>query len=88
MLPAQIPAAAPEVVALGSALNDFLKAIKSGGNVLAAAQAAEGDLLAAIASIGNIGSDIKHIHNQVYLGWAVGQVYEPDQSPAPVAPAP
>lgn len=77
MLPSQIPAAAPEVVALGSAINDFLAAVKSGKSVIEAAQAAEGDALAAATSgIANIPADIKQAHNQAYLGWAVASAYE------------
>lgn len=81
MLPAQIPAAAPEVQALGSALNDFLSAIKSGKSVLESAAAAEADLLAGIGSAGNIGTDIKLAHNQAFLAYSIAKVYEDDQAP-------
>lgn len=77
MLPNQIPAAAPEVVALGSALNDVLTAVKGGKTWIEAIQSAEGDALAAATSgISNLGTDIKQAHNQVYLGWSVASVYE------------
>lgn len=85
MLPNQIPAAAPEVQALGSALYDFLSAIKSGKTALEAAQAAEADLLAAIGSVANIRSDIKLAHNQAFLAYSIASVYEADQV-APKAP--
>lgn len=76
MLKSQIPAAAPEVVALGSAIADVLGALHEGKGSLDAAKSALPDLLAASETAKNIGADIKLAHNQVYLGWAILQVYE------------
>lgn len=82
MLPGQIPAAAPEVAALGSALNDFLSAMNKGQSAIAAAETAGVELLAASNGIQRIGADIKLPHNQVYLAWAIIQVYEPEGADA------
>lgn len=77
MLPAQIPAPAPEVAALGIALNDFLAAIKSGKSVAEAAVAIEGDALTlATSGISKIGADISMAHNQAYLAFSIASVYE------------
>lgn len=78
MLQSQIPAAQPEVQALGSSLYDFLSAIKAGKTPVEAAESAGGDLLSAVNGASNIGTDIKLAHNQVYLAWAIIQVYEPE----------
>lgn len=75
MLPAAIPAPAPEVQDLASALADVLAALKAGSGALAAAESALPDLLAASQSISNIGADIKKPENQAYLAWAILQVY-------------
>lgn len=77
MLPNQIPAAAPEVVALGSAVSDIVAAAKSGGSVLADVEAALPDLIAAAGSISNLGVDMKKPENQAYMGWAIAQALEP-----------
>jgi hypothetical protein len=87
MLPSTIPAPQPEVAAVGSALFDFLTALKSGQSAIAAAEAAGGDLLAAANSLEQIGADIKLPHNQAYLGWAIAQVYEPETTAAIPTPA-
>lgn len=78
MLPAQMPTAAPEVVALASALADVLIASKTtGSSALGDAEAALPDLLAAAGSLVNIGADIKLAHNQAYIIWAIAQALEP-----------
>lgn len=77
MLPAQIPAAAPEVVALGSAIADVIASAKGGGSALADAEAALPDLMAAIGGAASFGVDLKKPENQAYLGWAVAQALEP-----------
>lgn len=77
MLPAQMPAAASEVVALASAIVDVIAAAKSGGSALADAEAALPDLIAAASAIANIGADIKLAHNQAFLIYAVAQAFEP-----------
>lgn len=83
MLPNQIPAASPEVVALTSAIVDVLTAIKAGQGGLAAAEAALPDLLAAAQTVSSIGVDIKLPQNQAFIAYGIAQVYEP----AVVAPA-
>lgn len=76
MLPAQIPAANDEVVALGSALSDVIKSVKAKGSVLADAQAALPGLMAAVGGIGNLGADLKKPENQAYLAWAIASSLE------------
>lgn len=80
MLPNQIPAAAPEIVAVGSAIADVITALKSGKNGLQAGEAALPDLLAASSGLQNAGVDIKKPENQAYLAWAVAQALEPKTS--------
>lgn len=77
MLPAQIPAAASEVVALGSAIGDVIASVKAGGSLLQDAQAALADLIAAGTGIGSIGADIKKPENQVFFLYALLLALEP-----------
>jgi hypothetical protein len=77
MLNAQIPAAAPEVVALASAIADVIVSVKAKGAVLADLEAALPDLLLAGAAISNIGADVKLAHNQAFVAFAIGQALEP-----------
>lgn len=77
MLAAQIPAAAPEVVALASAIADIITSAVAKGSVLADLEAALPDLLAAGQSYANIGADAKLAHNQVFALYAIAQAFEP-----------
>lgn len=77
MLPAQIPTAAPEIIAIGSALSDVIGAIKAKKSALEDAQAALPGLISAMAGISNVGADLKKPENQVYLLWAIVQALEP-----------
>jgi hypothetical protein len=77
MLPNQIPAADPEIVAVGSAISDVITALKSHQNALQAGEAALPDLLAASTSLQNAAVDIKKPANQAYLAWAIAQALEP-----------
>jgi hypothetical protein len=83
MLPSQIPAAAPEVVGLGSALAAVITSVKSGGTIVQDISVAVEGLSAAAAGFSAIGDDVKKPENQAYLAWAIAQALEPQ----PVAPA-
>lgn len=77
MLPNQIPAAAPEVVALASAIVDVVKAAKTpGSTALGDASAALPDLIAAAGSIQNIGADLKKPENQAFVAYAIATAFE------------
>ena len=78
MLPNQIPAAAPEIVALASAIADVIVAAKKpGSTALGDASAALPDLIASAAAIANIGVDIKKPENQAFVIYAIAQALEP-----------
>lgn len=77
MLPSQIPAADPEIVAAGSALADIVAGIKAGQTPVQIGTAALSDLSTAFANIQNAGVDIKKPQNQAFLGWAIAQALEP-----------
>ena len=81
MLPSQPPAAAPEIVALTSAIVDVITAAKqTGSTALGDAQAALPDLIAAANGIANVGVDIKKPENQAFIIWGIAQALEPAAS--------
>jgi hypothetical protein len=79
---------ADECKNLGDAIAAVIKQAKVPGSTLIQdAEAALPPLLAAAASIANIGADIKLPENQAYIIYAVLGALEPQASP-PVPPAP
>lgn len=80
MLANQIPAPSPEIQGLVSALADIVVALKSGEGAIAAVQAAIPDLMAAVATLGNVGTDVKSPANQAYILWGIAQVFENAES--------
>lgn len=77
MLPAQIPAADPEIVAVSSALADVISGVKNKQNGIQVAETALADLSTAFTNIQNAGVDIKKPANQAHLAWAIAQALEP-----------
>lgn len=80
MLPNQIPAADPEIVAVASAISDVIVALKAGQNALQAGEAALPDLLAASTALANAAVDIKKPANQAFLAYSVAAALEPKVS--------
>lgn len=76
MLPAQVPAPAAEVQALGQALNVMLSDIKAGKAITVIATDALPSLLAAATAFQNLGADAKLAANQAYLAYSIAAAYE------------
>jgi hypothetical protein len=88
MLPNQIPAADPEIVALGSAINDVVMAAKAtGSTALGDAEAALPDLVQAFGNIANVGVDIQKPANWAFIVYSLGLAFAPAAASASAAAA-
>ena len=77
MLPSQIPAADPEIVALASGLADVITSVMAKGTLIQDLESGLTDFLAAGQAVANVGVDIKKPANQAYIAWALAQALEP-----------
>lgn len=77
MLANQIPAAATEVVAFGSAIADLIADIKAGKTAMQDVEDTLADLVAGASGLQNVGADIVKPENQVFLVYAIAQALEP-----------